>query len=79
MKLATRSFGEENVGIYFGWISAAHQRGAASAAWIAGLIRVDLGDYFLAFTLAGCLCIIASVMVLFIGRGTKLQPVPVVA
>ena len=79
VRLATRSFGEENVGIYFGWISAAHQLGAASAAWIAGLIRVDLGDYFLAFTLAGSLCILASVMVLFIGRGPRPEPVPVVA
>lgn len=79
VRLATRSFGEENVGIYFGWISAAHQFGAASAAWIAGLIRVDLGDYFLAFTLAGSLCILASVMVLFIGRGPRPEPVPVAA
>lgn len=79
VRLATRSFGEENVGIYFGWISAAHQLGAASAAWIAGLIRVDLGDYFLAFTLAGSLCILASVMVLFIGRGPRPEPVPVAA
>jgi len=79
VKLASKSFGEENVGIYFGWISAAHQLGAASAAWVAGLMRVDLGDYFLAFTLAGGLCILASVMVLFVGRGAKPEPVPLAA
>ena len=79
VKLATKSFGEENVGVFFGWIGAAHQLGAASAAWIAGLIRVDLGDYFLAFTLAGSLCLFASVMVLFIGRGKRTEPVPLAA
>lgn len=79
VKLAARSFGDENVGIYFGWIGAMHQIGAASAAWIAGIIRVDFGDYFLAFTLAGFLCLAAAVMSLLVGRGPKPEPVPVLA
>jgi len=52
----------------FGWIAAAHQAGAASAAWLAGLTRVGTGSYTAAFVGAGALCLVASVLVAFIGR-----------
>jgi sugar phosphate permease len=68
LKLATNAFGREKAGIMFGWIAAAHQIGAAFAAYTAGLIRTDLGDYLQAFVWAGVLCLIAAMMVLFIGR-----------
>jgi len=51
----------------FGWIAAMHQLGAAAAAWSAGLIRVGTGSYLAAFMAAGALCLVASVMVAFIG------------
>jgi sugar phosphate permease len=67
VRLAARSFGEENVGVMFGWIAAAHQLGAGFAAWTAGELRVQTGDYLSAFMSAGALCLVASVLVSFIG------------
>jgi sugar phosphate permease len=71
VRLSAKAFGEENVGVMFGWIAAAHQLGAATAAWGAGLLRVDTGDYLSAFVFAGALCLVASVMVSFIGAGRR--------
>ncbi|MGI4950174.1 MAG: MFS transporter [Janthinobacterium lividum] len=68
VRLAARCFGEENAPVMFGWIAAAHQAGAASAAWLAGLTRVGTGSYTAAFVGAGALCLVASVLVAFIGR-----------
>lgn len=48
--------------IVFGWVFASHQIGAAIAAVGAGAIRDSLGDYRLAFYLAGGLCVIAALM-----------------
>ena len=69
VRLAARCFGEENAPVMFGWIAAMHQLGAASAAWSAGLVRVETGSYMAAFMVAGALCLVASVMVTFIGSG----------
>jgi sugar phosphate permease len=68
VRLTANAFGTENVGLMYGWIAAAHQMGAASAAFVAGTIRTDLGDYTPAFVLAGVMCLGAAIMVLFIGR-----------
>jgi len=68
VRLATRTFGTERGPIMFGWIAASHQLGAALAAFIAGALRVELGTYLEAFVLSGLLCLIAALMVLFIGR-----------
>jgi sugar phosphate permease len=68
VRLTANAFGKENVGLMYGWIAAAHQLGAASAAFVAGTIRTDFGDYLPAFILSGGLCLCASAMVLFIGR-----------
>ncbi|MFD0937752.1 MFS transporter, partial [Methylobacterium trifolii] len=65
--LAGKTFGEENAALMFGWIAAAHQIGAASAAWLAGTVRTNTGDYFGAFLAAGMLCLVAAMMALFIG------------
>jgi hypothetical protein len=45
--------------------------GSASAAYLAGLLRIDFGTYFEAFTMSGILLIAAAVMVLFIGAGRR--------
>jgi sugar phosphate permease len=66
--LARQEFGAENAGLVFGWIFAAHQIGAALAATVAGVIRTTQGSYDQAFILAGALCMIAAVAVLFVGR-----------
>ena len=68
LRLAARCFGEENAPVMFAWIAVAHQLGAASAAWLAGLTRVGTGSYMAAFMGAGALCLVASVLVAFIGR-----------
>ena len=68
VRLAGKAFGEENAALMFGWIAASHQVGAAGAAMTAGLIRTRTGTYFDAFVAAGFLCLLAALMVLFIGR-----------
>ena len=67
VRLAARCFGEDNAPVMFGWIAAMHQLGAAAAAWSAGVVRVGTGSYMAAFMAAGALCLVASVMVVFIG------------
>lgn len=73
VKLAAQSFGRERAGVMFGWIFAAHQIGAAVAAFGAGWIRTDLGDYWLAFVISGIACLIAAMMSLMVGRRVKLE------
>ena len=53
VKLTTEAFGRENTGVVYGWIGASHQLGASMAAFGAGAIRTELGDYRLAFLTAG--------------------------
>jgi sugar phosphate permease len=66
--LARREFGTEKTGLVFGWILAAHQVGAATAASFAGFIRTSDGSYDRAFVTAGVLCILAAAAGLFAGR-----------
>jgi len=79
IRLATRAFGNEQGPIMFGWIAAAHQLGAALAAFAAGALRVELGTYLQAFMLSGLLCLVAALMVLFIGGSRRMVPIPVPA
>jgi predicted MFS family arabinose efflux permease len=71
VRLAAKAFGEENAAVMFGWIGASHQMGAALAAWTAGVVRTETGNYYGAFVFAGLICLIAALLVLFIG--TKSQ------
>ncbi len=68
VKLTTEAFGRENTGVVYGWIGASHQLGASLAAFGAGAIRTEAGDYRLAFLVAGVLCVIAGASFLLIGR-----------
>ena len=68
VRLTADIFGPQKVGILFGWIVAAHQLGAATAALGAGLVRTSLGDYAASFIAAGLLCLGTAVMVLRIAR-----------
>src|ERR1700730_13767102 len=81
IRLATRAFGNAQGPIMFGWIAAAPPLGAALAAFAAGALRVELGTYLQAFMLSGLLCLVAALMVLFIGRspGSRMVPMPVPA
>ncbi|HZR41258.1 MAG TPA: MFS transporter, partial [Ktedonobacteraceae bacterium] len=67
-RLTADLFGKENVGVVFGWIVAAHQLGAATAAFSAGVLRTILGSYQVSFLSAGILSLIAAGMVIRIGR-----------
>jgi sugar phosphate permease len=68
VRLTGEVFGRENTGVVYGWIGASHQLGASLAAFGAGAIRTGLGDYRLAFWIAGVLCVLAGTAFLTIGR-----------
>jgi len=72
VKLAAQEFGKERAGMIFGWVFAAHQLGAATAAYGAGLTRTLLLTYNPALFTAGAACIVAALMVLAI----RLQRAP---
>ena len=74
VKLTSEAFGRENTGVVYGWIGASHQLGASMAAFGAGAIRTELGDYRLAFLLAGGLCLLAGTAFLTFGRRALTQP-----
>jgi cation transporter-like permease len=49
--------------------------GGAAAAFLAGVLRISYGTYLEAFMVAGVMCVLAAVMVLFIGTGRRrLEP-----
>ncbi len=63
----------------FGWIFAAHQLGAAAAAWGAGAVRNAAEGYEIAFMGAGLLGVAAAFMALGIasrGRPAAAAPLP---
>jgi len=53
------------------WITVIHQVGSASAADLAGVLRIAFGTYLEAFVLAGILLIAAALMVLFVSAGDR--------
>lgn len=63
--LATATFPRQ-AGVVFAWIFSAHQLGAASAAWAAGLVRTATGEYTIAWAAAGGLALVAALAVLMI-------------
>jgi predicted MFS family arabinose efflux permease len=77
--LATREQGVQWGGVVFAWIFTAHQFGAAAAAWAAGLVRTETGDYTAAFVGAGALAIAAAGLALLIARPARLVPEPATA
>lgn len=72
-RLAADIFGKRQVGIVYGWIFAAHQFGAATAAYAAGALRTTEGSYQISFVSAGILCLFAAGMVIRIGRTRRQQ------
>ena len=68
LRLLTDTFGRTDAPVVYGWVFAGHQVGAASVALLAGVMRSDLGSYFLPFVLSGLLCLGAAMLVLLIGR-----------
>jgi sugar phosphate permease len=71
VRLLSRVVGSERTGIMVAWITVIHQVGGAGAAYLGGLLRISYGSYLEAFMLSGLLCILAALMVLFIGAGRR--------
>lgn len=68
VKLAAQAFGKERAGLVFGWVFAAHQLGAATAAYGAGLTRTLLLTYNPALFAAGAACLLAAALVMRVQR-----------
>ncbi|HWH81564.1 MAG TPA: MFS transporter [Burkholderiaceae bacterium] len=79
VKLAAQEFGKERAGMIFGWVFAAHQLGAATAAYGAGLTRTLLLTYNPALFAAGAACLLAAAMVMMIRLQRRPAPTPAVA
>lgn len=73
VKLAAQTFGKEQAGLVFGWVFAAHQLGAAVAAYGAGLTRTLLLTYNPALFTAGAACLVAALLVMTIKRPARAQ------
>lgn len=54
--------------VVFGWVSAAHQVGAGSVAYVGGAVRDVFGSYDLVWAGAGMLCAVAALLALVISR-----------
>jgi sugar phosphate permease len=76
VRLTAEVFGREKASIVFGWVAAAHQVGAAFAAFTAGALRTGFGTYAPAFIGAGALCVIAALGVLPIARAARTAAAP---
>jgi len=74
VRLSARAFGKEKAGVAFGWIFAAHQLGAATAAYGAGLSRSVLLSYLPAFFAAGVMCLVAAAIVWLIRAESASRP-----
>jgi sugar phosphate permease len=68
VKLAGAAFGPQKAGLIFGWVFAAHQLGAATAAYGAGFARTLLLTYSPALYTAGAACLLAAALVMMIRR-----------
>lgn len=75
VKLAAAEFGAERAALVFGWVFAAHQLGAATAAYGAGLSRSVLSSYTPALYAAGAACLVAAAAVLLIRARPITAPV----
>jgi predicted MFS family arabinose efflux permease len=79
VKLCAAEFGKERAGLVFGWVFAAHQLGAATAAYAAGLTRTILLTYDPALIGAGLACLVAAVGALAIRKQDVPTPVAMAA
>jgi predicted MFS family arabinose efflux permease len=74
LRLTTDAFGDRDAPIVFGWVVAGHQIGAATAAFLAGVLRVQLGSYLMPFVIAGAAGVVAAFLALRIQRHDQRKP-----
>ena len=60
----------------FCWVCFTERTQFEPAAFFAGVLRVDFGSYLQAFILSGILCLVAALLVLFVGGETKTSAQP---
>ncbi|WP_210040991.1 MFS transporter [Paenibacillus sepulcri] len=72
VKITSDVFGKEKAGMVFGWIVVAHQVGASTAAYGAGVLRDWLGSYTVPFVMAGFVCLFAAVMAVRIRKSVRM-------
>jgi MFS family permease len=70
ISISRQIFGVDKSGIVYGWIFAAHQAGAAVAAYGGGLIYKLFNSYTWAYFLAGIFCALASLFVIVMKKQT---------
>lgn len=68
VRLSSAAFGKDRTPMIFGWIFAAHQVGAAAAAFGAGYIRTLLLTYSPALYVAGGTCLLAAAACMILKR-----------
>jgi predicted MFS family arabinose efflux permease len=78
LRLVNEAFGDRDAPVVFGWIAAGHQIGAASAAALAGYLRVMQGSYVEAFIISGLTGLVAALIALLIAR-RRVQSEPALA
>lgn len=66
--LTRQRFGIQKSAMMYGWMVAAHQVGAAVAAYFGGVVFEAMGSYKIAFLLAGGFCLLASLFVIVIKK-----------
>lgn len=64
MRLTTDAFGEHDAPVVFGWVVARHQVVAATTAFMAGVLRVQLVSYPTPFVIAGATGVMAAFLAL---------------
>jgi len=67
--------GPERATVVYGWVFAAHQIGGSIAAFGAAVLRVQFGDYAVAFYISGLMCLITSYYVLQIAKGQSREAI----
>jgi sugar phosphate permease len=72
--LTADRFGKASLGTIFGWIFFSHQLGSAVASWGAGVMRVWLGDYTMAFMAAAAIGFIGAALCPRIAANWKPEP-----
>ena len=61
--------GPERATVVYGWVFAAHQIGGSIAAFGGAVLRVQFGNYAIAFYISGLMCLMTSYYVLQIAKG----------
>ncbi|WP_245645724.1 MFS transporter [Pseudonocardia acaciae] len=73
LALCRRHFGT-SAPVVFGWVFASHQVGGALAAFVAGVVRDELGSYDLAWYGGGALSVLAGGLSLLVRRHRQAAP-----